>query len=136
VFSALEYSEGSGVPGLHPYAGLGRSRLCLRFIHDSGILDRYPCKAWTFPALPPRLGRSRPYPSIRVRVFPALSPSFIPEISTVSETAHHGPRPFKRAVQSTRRVRPAAGRWPTDSRCYRARRHGSTCASSLARVPQ
>jgi len=132
VFSAFKHS---GVPGLHPYTGLGRSRLCLHFIHDSGILGRYPCKVRAFPALPPRLGRSRPYPSIRVRAFPALSPSFIPEINTAAETAHHGPRPFERAAQSTRRVRPAAGRRPTDSRRYRARRHGSTCASSLARVP-
>jgi len=68
-----------GVLDLHPYAGLGRSRLCLRFLHGSGILDRYPRKARAFPALPPFtlwLGCSRPYPCTRARVFPALPQSF------------------------------------------------------------
>jgi len=72
------------LPPLYPRLGYSRS---------------LPLQGTGVPGLVPRLGRSRPYPSIRVRPFPALSPSFIPEISTAAETAHHGPRPFERAAR-------------------------------------
>jgi len=95
-------------------AGFKRSQLCLRLNYDSGVLGR----------IAPERGCSRL----------CLRLSY-ERISAASETAHRYTRPFKRAAQSTRRARPAAGLRPTDPCCHSARRHGSTCASTTARVP-
>jgi len=107
-------------------ARFGRSRLCLRLIHGSGVLGRFPCT--------------------RARVFSVLPPLFIrKESAPLSEDAHHGTRPFKRTtpirVPRTARRRFASGPpqvclRPTDPRCHRVRRHGFTCALAAARVPQ